>query len=163
MASPDLEFTASIERVSVSVREKDGVIRRTCEITLAREFDPVIADALGSSAKRVREDVSAGELRKVVIPVDSMILAGTLKTRIGGKGDQVEIPMMRGLTAVAKAGKEEDDPPSVKIDLEFDFSEEAWLFFGRNVSAYAEVTLSRLQQTFAFPPAVAGSDRKTHA
>lgn len=163
MAQPDIEFTAAIEKVNLSVKEKDGVIRRICRLTLAREFDPLIADALGPGAKRVREAVSARELHKVVIPVDTLVLAGRLKTGMGSKGDQVEIPLLRGVKATAKAGKEEDDPASVKIALEFDFSEEAWLFFGRNLQAYAEVTLSRLQQTFDFPPAIAGSDRKTHA
>lgn len=163
MQAPDIEFTASLEKVSVSVKQNDGVIRRTCKITLAREFDPLIAEALGPGAKKVREAVSSHELHKVVIPVDSLVLAGKLKAGTAGRPDVVEIPLLRGITATAKAGKEEDDPPSVKIALEFDFSDEAWGFFGRNVSAYADVCLSRLQQTFDFPPASRGAGAKTHA
>jgi hypothetical protein len=150
----DMEFDAEIQSVTVSAKHKDGVVRRICRVRLAREFDFMIAEALGSAAKKVREHLADRGLKEATIPMDALAVSGVLKTLGGNK---VDVPLMRGLKAKAKAGKEEDDPCTVRLDFEFDLIDEVWVFLGRNLSAYAQVTLSRLQQEFAYPPATPGT------
>lgn len=149
----DFEFSASIEKVSVSVREREGVVRRTCTITLAREFDHLIADVLGPGAKRIQDDIASRDIEKAVLAIDALIVSGKLKTL---ETDGVEIPLMRGTKATAKVGKDDDDPPSVSMVFEFEFSDDVWVFLGRNVASFASVTLSRLQQSFSFATTASG-------
>jgi hypothetical protein len=154
MPTVDLEFDAEIQGVSVTAKAKDGVVRRICRVKLAREFDSLIADALGTAAKKAREHLADRSLKQVIIPMDALAVSGVLKTLGGNK---VDVPLMRGIKAKASIGKDEDDPVTVKLDFEFDLIDEVWVFLGRNLSAYAQVTLSRLQQSFAYPPAQPGT------
>lgn len=150
----DLEFSAEIQSVTVSAKAKDGTVRRVCQLRLAREFDFVIAESLGPAARKAREHLADRSLKDVTIPMDALAVRGALKA-LGGSA--VEVPLMRGIKAKASAGKEEDDPVTIKMTFEFDLIDEVWVFLGRNLSAYAQVTLQRLQTEFSYPSATPGT------
>lgn len=143
----DVNFLAAIHNVSVKANEKDGVIRRTCKLTLAREFDEVVAAGLGAEAKRVLKAITKGGITEVVLPMDASTSKLTLKC--AGLGE-VTIPAVKGMRAKAKASADEAMPPSVKLEYEFDFFEPAWIFLGRNISSYADVEIVQLQTTLSF-------------
>lgn len=142
-----LEFIAQVAKVSVSAKEVDGNVRRICRLTLQKEFDWVIAESLGADAKTALNALSSHGLSEVTIPMDALVVSGTLKTI---EADEVEIPMMRGVKAKARAGKEVDDLPTVRLEWEMEMDPKIWVFLGLHVSAYATITVTKLQTEFAF-------------
>ena len=140
-------FQAEIHKVGIQVTDKTGVVRRLCKITFAREFDPLVASNLGTAAKNILKALVEHDAKSAVIPLDRVVGSCLLQ----GLNDQVKIPSLRGIKAKCKAGKKDEDPPSVLLSFDFDFAEDAWLFLGRNCLAYAKVTLTPSQQVLQFP------------
>lgn len=140
-------FQAEIRKVGIQVKEADGCVRRICRLSLAREFDSLVAGNLGSDAKAALVGLSAHGLASATIPMDRV--NGTCK--LEGLDDSVTISNVRGLKAKCKSGKKDGDPPTVRLEFEFDFYEPAWAFLGRNCLAYATVTLTPAQQVLRFP------------
>jgi hypothetical protein len=151
----DVSFSAQISKVSVSVTAKDGVIKRTCKLVLAREFDDLLAAGLKGDARVALKSLRAGGLSEAVLPIDGIVASGTLVAM----GGECHIPDLHGLTAKARAAKEEGEPPSIKLEFAFDFAEKSWLFLGRNCSAQAEITIRSLQTEMEFPVGAKGNGR----
>jgi hypothetical protein len=154
----DLQIMANISKLSVTAKQKDDVVRRICRLTLGREFDSTIAAALGEDAKQAREALIHHGIEEVTIPLDGIVASAKL---IHGTVE-VTIPVMRGVKAKAKAGNIDDEnPPSVRLEFDFDFYEPAWVFCGRYCNAYVEATLTEVQPTL--PGVNTDKSKKTKA
>lgn len=138
----DITIGAQISKVAAQVVVRDSVIKRTVKLTLAREFDLELAQALGKDAKKTLALLEVGSISEATIPIDAVVASGDLVAM----GSGVRIACLRGVQAKAKADTSDDGlPPSVKLEFEFDWVEDAWVFLGRNLSAMAEVTIKSLQ------------------
>jgi hypothetical protein len=146
----DLTITAVIAKVSLTTKQKDDVIRRVCKVTLAREFDNMIAAAMGPDAKEALAALETGGISKVEIPLDA--ITASAKFVCGSSSNVAAIPVLRGVKATGKASKDEEFPPSIRLEFEFDFLTEAWIFFGRNHTAWGEITLAAVQPELPFGP-----------
>lgn len=143
----DITFAAQINKVQASVVAKEGVIRRTVKLTLAREFDVMLAQALGKDARKALALLEAGSLSEATIPIDRIVATGVLQSM----GQEVKIMPMRGVVAKAKSSNiDEQTPCSIKLDFEFEWEKEAWVFLGWNLSAVAEVSIAAIQKEMEF-------------
>ena len=146
----DMDLSAQLAKVTVAAKAAAGSVRRIITVTFAREFDEEIADALGREAKHALRAMKARAISDVSIPMDALIVSGKLTAL----EDKIEIPRMRGVRAKAKWGKKGEDeelPPSIMLDFETSYSDDVWMFLGRNVMVYGTIKLKRLQQALAFP------------
>jgi hypothetical protein len=138
----DIQLSAQISKVSAKVTAKEGVIKRTVKIELAREFDVPLAAALGTDAKKTLALLEAGSISEATIPIDAIVARGELVC----EPHRTTIKELRGVQVKAKGGDEEEgSPTTVKLEFEFDWTEQSWVFLGRNLSALAEVTIRSLQ------------------
>ena len=151
----DITFEAEINKVSVGVIAKDGVVRRICKLVLAREFDTLICHGLKGDALKALRSLEQGGLTEATLPIDGIIASGTFRAALSPMAE-VTVPDLRGVLAKGKAGKDTDHPPTIKLGFEFDWSEQSWLFLGRNCSAHAEVTIKSRQIEMAFPVGAPG-------
>jgi len=142
----ETEIEAGIKGIRVKAEADAGIIVRTCTLTLTREFDTVIANAL-QGAKKVHAAVKAGDVTSCVIPIDAVLCEIQLDTN----GDMLAIGRARGTKATAKAG-DEDSPPRIDLEFEFIFTLDAWAFLGRHVGATATLQLNRSQQMLDLEP-----------
>ena len=142
----EIGIAASIEKVTVSAKAKDGVVLRMCRVTLAREFDDLIASALKGDARKALSGLRDGGMSKVVLPIDSI----RAEAKFIAMDDRCTVPVLKGIKAVGEAPEDEDDVPHIKLEFEFVFSTEAWIFLGRNVAGVAQVTFRKTQEEFAF-------------
>lgn len=142
----DLDCQASIAKVTVSAKTKDGVTLRKVRIALDREFDDLLAAAIGRDAKRALEGLAKGGLVKATMPLDAVSASLKLSAL---EGDEVAIPRVLGVKAVASAPTDEDSPPSVRLEFEFAFSDAAWTFFGRNIGGFATISIKQAQMELA--------------
>lgn len=139
----ELECEANLKSVTLSVKEKDGLTVRRCKMVLEREFDDLIAAAIGSGAKKARSGLISGEMEKVVMPITALTCSADLRA---GKKDRVAIGSVVGVKATGKATSEDETPPSIELEFEFLFDEAAWAFLGRNCGALATITMEQRQQ-----------------
>jgi hypothetical protein len=138
----DITIGAQISKVDGRVTVKDSVIRRTIVLTLAREFDTVLAAAMGKDAKKALALLEVGSVTEVTIPIDALAATGDLKSM----GQECHIKELRGVEAKAKADTGEDGmPPIVKLKFETDYDDAVWCFLGRNLAVHAEVAIRSLQ------------------
>jgi hypothetical protein len=143
-----IQVEAQIAEVKARVTAKDGVIKRTIELVLAREFDPMLAAALGKDAKDTLALLEVGALLKATLPIDTVVARGVLLAM----GQQTEVHVLKGIELVAKAGDfDEGTPPTCKLRFEFDWAEQPWVFLGRNLSAQAQVDIRSLQTEMKLP------------
>lgn len=140
----ELECDANLKSVKLSVREKDGVTVRRCQMVLEREFDDLIAAALGKGAKKVLSGLRDGETEKVVMPIAALACSADLRAR----KDKVSIGSVSGIKATGKRSPDEDEDvaPTIELEFEFTFDEAAWAFLGRNCGAVATITMQQRQQ-----------------
>ncbi len=146
----DLSFEAEIKKVTVLV--KSGA--RLCKLSLEREFDSAVADAIGADAKRALKALQTHGLTEVVIPIDA--IAGTLDLA-GPSETVVKIAHVTGVKAKCRAGKadNEEDPPKIRLEFVFPWQEQAWAFLGHNCMCLADVEFTPAQTTIPFPAPVA--------
>lgn len=138
----DITIGAQISKVNGAVVVKEGVIRRTVVVTLAREFDLVLAKALGKPAQKALDMLESGSLAEVTIPMDAIEATAVFRA----SGDEVKIIGLRGVACKAKAGDhEKDEPCTARLTFEFDWTKDAWVFLGWNLSAMAEVEIASTQ------------------
>lgn len=135
-----------LKSVSIKVTEDGPVVIRRVRIKVDRAFDEEIAEALGPDAVRVREGLATHGIEKATLPIDVIVCEGSLKAPAG----TANIPRMHGMRAVGTAPKsdEPDDPngdPIIQLEFDFPFSEDVWVFLGRNVGAWAEIKLVKAQ------------------
>lgn len=139
----DVQIGASVRSVKISVTDKDGIVRRKCRLVLEREFDEVIAAGLGKEAKKLLASMKTGGIEDATLPMGEVNADAQLVA--AETGDKVKIGSLRGCKAKATAGADVDDPPSIRLEFEFAYNDEAWSFLGRNCGSFAHVTLRRRQ------------------
>lgn len=138
----DIQLSAAVSKVSVKVKSKDGITVRTCKITLEREFDIVIAAGLGGDAKQSLLALETGGMESCVLPMDAVVADAMLTA---GDGDSVRIRHLSGVKAKGSASSEDGFPPSIKLEFEFPFQTDAWVFFGKSCGTTADILLKRAQ------------------
>jgi hypothetical protein len=139
----ELQCEAAIENVTIKAKVgKIGTVMKRCRIKLSREFDALIARAIGGDALDFLESVSSGAVEKVVMPIDAVVAEGTLRA-LGG--EQVTIKALYGVKATATAPKEDEDPPLIRMDFDFGYDGEVWRFLGDHAGAVASVTITPAQ------------------
>lgn len=138
----DITIGAQISKVDGKVVVRDSVIRRTIVLTLAREFDTVLAAALGKDAKKALALLEVGSITEATIPIDALVATGDLKAL----DLQCHVKELRGIEAKAKSDTSDEGlPPIVKLKLEMDYTDDVWVFLGRNLAVHAEVSMKSLQ------------------
>ena len=148
--SIELECEATVKKVSVTAKlEKSQVIRKM-RIALERQFDPLMASAIGGDAAAFLKGLKSHGAEKVVMPIDSVYARLDLHVASVGsaKDDSVVIPKCVGLRATASAAamtSEDDLDPTIVLEFEFIFSEAAWAWFGRNCGGFATVQIKPAQ------------------
>jgi len=154
--SLEIELQANVKKVELVTKLDKSVVIRRMRMRLEREFDPLLARAIGGDSADVLAALKGGGLEKGVIPIDEVLarIALTISSGTGPKAakDEVIIPMAVGRKATATAPKDSDDdylPPSIILEFEFPFTEAAWAWFGRNTGGYAEIELSAAQLKLA--------------
>lgn len=140
----ETEIEAGLKGIKVKADADGGIIVRTCTLTLTREFDTIIANAL-AGAKKIHGPMKSGDVTSCVIPIDRVLC----EMQLVADGDKLTIGRACGTKATAKAGDPDNDtPPRIDLEFEFIFSQEAWAFLGRHVGAMAKLRLNRSQQEF---------------
>jgi hypothetical protein len=138
----ETEIEAGLKGIKVKAEADGGIITRVCTLTITREFDSTIANALGG-AKKIHAALNAGDVTSCVLPIDRILCA----IQLVADGDRLNIDKAHGTKATAKAGDPDSDtPPRIDLEFEFVFSQEAWAFLGRHVGAMARLRLNRSQQ-----------------
>lgn len=138
----NIECIATLKKVALLTKEQDGVCMRMCRLTVSREFDDLVAQALGGEAKKVMAGLKSGGIESVVIPIDAVVASLNLVC-----GDEaVGIARAAGVKATGKAPKESDWPPSIALEFEFFFDEPAWAFLGRNCGVQAKINIEDVQR-----------------
>lgn len=143
----ELTITASIAKVTVKTIQKDDIVRRVCSLTLAREFDDTLAAALGGEARKTLDGLRSRGVKDATLPIGAIVANAKL---ICGT-QHVTIPVMKGVSAKAKISSNEEFPPSIKLEFEFDFFADAWVFLGRHCAAWADVELKEANPQLPFP------------
>lgn len=148
------DFEAQIMKITGGVRQKKGVTRRLCQLTLFRELNGEIADLLGGAGPKVLRALKANDVSEAKIKLDALVFEATIDC----KGQQVTIGHLRGIVAKGKEGARDEEPPTVKLVFGFDFQEDAWSLFGRNYGSMAQVKLEPAQAELAVDDGVAAED-----
>lgn len=139
----DIEIAASIAKVTLVMKGVNALIVRRCKMAFDREFDPEIAAALGSGAKKALAALRAGDLEKCVISIDRVNVEANL---VCGK-DKVAIKACHGEKATCKAGKDQEDPPSIRLEFQAMYTDDVWSFLGRNCGSYVHLAFKDTQLT----------------
>lgn len=137
----DLECIAKLKKVALTIKEQDAVTMRMCRMTLDREFDDLMAQAIGGEAKKVLSGLKSGGIESVIIPIDAVV--ASIKLVCGD--ETVGIQRAAGVKATGKAPKEPDWPPGISLEFEFFFDEPAWSFLGRNCGVLAKIAIVQAQ------------------
>jgi hypothetical protein len=138
----ELETSAGIAKITIKAKEKAGIVTRIMRMTLVREFDALIARALGGDARELLDSLGSQGCTKVEIPIDG--IKGEIRLK-GEKGDDVTIKSVTGVKAVGKVGKGEDSETTIELVFDFPFALSAWTFLGQNVSGRAELLFTESQ------------------
>lgn len=152
MRTTEITISAQLAKVALKVKQKDDVVRRICTMTLEREFDAIIAAALGEDAKTARDSLLAHGISKVEIPIDAL----AARAKLVSLASSVELPVLRGVKAVGKvktSDEGDEEPPTIALTYEFDFHEEAWVFLGRKCASWIDAHLTPLQTELNLSPA----------
>jgi len=135
----DIKLKAVITDVSAKVQDAE----RRIQLTLEREFDSQLADAL--NAVPVMDLVVDGKVDSAVMAIDAVLAIGVLKA---GK-EKVKIPELAGVRVKAKKGKEVEDgpnePPRAVLVFECKYNRDVWVFLGEALDAIAEIKISSVQ------------------
>lgn len=136
----------SVRVKTVNLKQEKRTVRR-CRVILTHEFTEAIARSLGGDAVKVRDTLKSGAAEKAVLRINRIAAIGALTAR---DGSAVEVKHMIGVKATALACKPDDDePPTVELAFDFDWQEDAWVFFGRYCDLIASVVLTKSQLALA--------------
>lgn len=142
----DVDFEAGIKAIKLKVKTKDGVAARTCTMVLEREFDDLIAAGLGGDARKALLSLRDHGLESCVLPLDSVDAEGKL---VAPDAKSISIGALKGVKATGQAGAKSEEPPSLLLEFEFVWNEQAWVFLGRYCGGVAQVSLKARQLTLA--------------
>src|SRR5688572_26700288 len=145
----DLQYRAQLTKVVPYVHETLAHVSRRIEMTLVREYDEFVASGIGQAAKDALAALKADAMISCKLPITAFVMKGTLK---GAHGNSVKLEDARGVTAVAKKGKdgkngEDDEPPVIELLFDLPFTKEIWLFLGEEFGGWADVELRRIPQS----------------
>lgn len=136
-----------IKSVKVKATEVAGRWVRRCRVTLAHEFTHDIARELGEDAVALRVGLTSFSIEKAVLPIENLSALGALSVPNGGGG--VSIERMYGVKATCIAAKKDGEGPTIQLEFEFPWQEDAWVFLGRHCNAVADVVLTKSQLALA--------------
>lgn len=140
----DVKIGARIDDVSLGAKEdrKTGAFSKVMKITLVREFDTILAQALGRDAKKVLSLLEVGHLKDATLPIDRLWVNLDLVTL----GAECRITAARGTKAKAKAADDDKGTPSsIALEFEAAYDRSVWMFLGDNLAAHAEVEIKAVQ------------------
>jgi hypothetical protein len=138
----ETEIEAGLKGIKVKAEADGGIVVRTCTLTVVRELDSLIAAAL-PGAKKVYSAIKSGDVTSCVVPTDRIVC----EIQLRADREKLSIERAKGTKATCKAGDfEKDKPPTIELEFEFTFNQDAWVFLGRHVGAMAKLTLNRSQQ-----------------
>ncbi len=130
-----------IKSVKVKVKNVQGREVRRCVVVLAHEFTHDIARALGEDALALLDLLRSNAVESAIVPIDGLAALGHFIAR----DSAVEIGRMAGIKAKCLKSSDGDEGPTIQLEFEFSWQEDAWLFLGRNCAAVASVTLTKHQ------------------
>jgi hypothetical protein len=140
----------------VEVEDDGPRVIRTCRMGLEAMLDSGIAQSVGGNfgvdALQALRDLTT---TKVEFPIDAITARAEL---VGLPGtDPISLEEVTGIKAVASVKKPKADgasePPMVKLEFDFPFSDGAWLFLGKNSGAWIQLTLYRAEKQLELPTA----------
>lgn len=133
----DIEIAAEISKVSLSVKDEDGVVVRKAKMTLSREFDDELAEGLAGDAKKILSSLRGLGCTKAVLPIDMITVEADL---VGSKGERLKIGTLWGIKATASAS-DLDEAPTVQLEFETWYDRDVWVFLGDNCGVTCRITL----------------------
>jgi len=139
----DIEIAASIAKVTLQTKSIASLVIRRCKMAFDREFDAEIASALGSGARKALAALKAGDLEQCTLSIDRVNVEAKL---VCGK-DKVSIRACHGEKATAKAGKDPEDPPTIRLAFEAVYTDDVWSFLGRNCGSHVQLAFKDTQLT----------------
>lgn len=142
----DLQYRARLTKVVPYIHESLAHVSRRIEMTLTREYDDFVASGIGQAAKDALAALKSDAMISCKLPITAFVMKGTLK---GAHGNSVKLEDARGVSAVAKKGKdgkngEDDEPPVIDLLFDLPFSKEIWIFLGEEFGGWADVELKKL-------------------
>lgn len=140
----ETQLPMAVKSVKVKLDPNDGAPIRLCTLTLACEFDSVVAGGLGGDAREALELLESGGMQSCILPIDRILV----EARLVALEKAHTLKNLKGVKATAKAG---DDDKAARVELEFAFSfeKEAWCFLGEHVGIVAAVTFRKMQLELA--------------
>jgi hypothetical protein len=152
----ELVCVATIRDVALKAKTSDGVTTRKMRMTLTREYDDLIAAALGPDAVKARALLKSGGAAKVELPLDAIKASAILKNV---ESAIVRLPLIVGIKAVGKAPDSADGetPPSISMLFEFGYTRESLVWFGETFGGTCEITITpqQLELIRDTPPSLA--------
>lgn len=155
----DYALSAEIKRVEVIVPKVDGPVRKVCRLTLRRDLDVEIARSLASDfGVAALKHLHDRGITKIEFPIDAITARAAVK---GTDGKAIEIAVVTGIKAIAKAKKLQEDKdadcPQVELKFQFPWTADVWTFLGENACVTVEVKLTRNQLSLDLNPAAPAS------
>jgi len=136
----ETQVPMALKAVKVKLDPNDGAPIRLCTLTLACEFDLLVAGGLGGDAREALASLKSGGMTRCELPIDALLV----EAKLVAEGKSIVLKNLKGTKATARAGSEEK-PPHIDLEFAFLFEREAWAFFGEHVGALALVTMNRMQ------------------
>jgi hypothetical protein len=152
-----MELACEMQITKVAVKSKliDSQVVRKMTVQLTREFDVLLAKAIGGDGLKILQALETGGLEKAIMPIDEVVASLALHVVVAGESvdnprtDKVFVPRTFGKKARATAAKTEDTSPSIALEFEFLFDGAAWAWFGRNVGGFATIEIEPSQLKLA--------------
>jgi hypothetical protein len=141
-----MQYRARLHKVTPYVEETLAHVVRRIEFTLTREYDEFVASGIGVAAKQALRAIENDAMTSCKLPITAFAMDAVLTGK--NTGGTVKIENARGVSATCKKGKEgkngeDDEPPIVELVFDAPFTEDVWLFLGREFGAWADVELTK--------------------
>lgn len=152
----ELACEATVKKVDLTAKVEKSQVIRKMRIKLEREFDVLMARAIGGDAQKILDTLKSRSAEKVVMAIDGILARLELNVAAigsGNKTDSIIIPRAVGGKATASAASLDSDEdglkPTIVLEFEFAFAENAWAWFGRNTGGFATIEISPAQLKLA--------------
>jgi len=138
------EFRSTIVAANFKVKNQKGNIRRTCELTFETDLTEDIARAIDKKAKGWRADLKSGAMSKINIPISAIACVVDMHP-CGGEDQPHQIPMARGIEAIATSADDEEFDPRIKIKIGFRLRREDAAWIPMQLGNVIDVTMKKAQ------------------
>ncbi|NIQ97826.1 MAG: hypothetical protein GWN87_29440 [Desulfuromonadales bacterium] len=130
--------------MTLTAKEKEGVVRKLCKLKLSRDLDADLARDLGKDAQAARDGTRGRGMQKVILPISAVIASGEFTAE---RGEVLKVPLLQGLKAIAtfEEGADGDGESIVDMLFEFSFSRDAVAFFSDNLRSQVTVQFTKAQ------------------